>query len=29
MLAPGGTLRAAINLGNPVLASRDAATGEP
>jgi polar amino acid transport system substrate-binding protein len=27
--APGGTLRAAINLGNPVLASRDAATGEP
>jgi len=29
MLAPGGTLRAAINLGNPVLASRDPATGEP
>ena len=28
-LAPGGTLRAAINLGNPVLASRDGATGEP
>lgn len=28
-LAPSGTLRAAINLGNPVLASRDGATGEP
>lgn len=28
-LAPRGTLRAAINLGNPVLASRDGATGEP
>ena len=28
-LAPSGTLRAAINVGNPVLASRDAATGEP
>jgi ABC-type amino acid transport substrate-binding protein len=28
-LAPTGTLRAAINLGNPVLASRDPATGEP
>lgn len=28
-LAPSGTLRAAINLGNPVLASRDPATGEP
>ncbi len=27
-LAPGGRLRAAINLGNPVLAHRDAATGE-
>ena len=27
-LAPSGTLRAAINLGNPVLAHRDAATGE-
>lgn len=26
-LAPGGVLRASINLGNPVLASRDAATG--
>jgi polar amino acid transport system substrate-binding protein len=28
-LAPSGTLRAAINFGNPVLASRDPATGEP
>ena len=28
-LAPTGTLRAAINLGNPILASKDAATGEP
>ena len=28
-LAPGGTLRAAINFGNPVLAQRDSATGEP
>jgi polar amino acid transport system substrate-binding protein len=28
-LAPGGTLRAAINFGNPVLATRDTATGEP
>ena len=28
-LAPSGTLRAAINLGNPVLATRDPATGEP
>lgn len=28
-LAPGGKLRAAINLGNPILARRDAATGEP
>jgi polar amino acid transport system substrate-binding protein len=27
-LAPSGTLRAAINLGNPVLAQRDAATGD-
>lgn len=27
-IAPGGRLRAAINLGNPVLARRDAATGE-
>ena len=27
-LAPGGTLRAAINYGNPILATRDAATGE-
>jgi polar amino acid transport system substrate-binding protein len=27
-LAPTGKLRAAINLGNPVLASKDAATGE-
>jgi polar amino acid transport system substrate-binding protein len=27
--APSGTLRAAINLGNPILASRDPATGEP
>jgi polar amino acid transport system substrate-binding protein len=27
-LAPTGTLRAAINLGNPVLARRDDATGE-
>ncbi len=27
-LAPAGKLRAAINLGNPVLAQRDAATGE-
>ncbi|WP_348635281.1 ABC transporter substrate-binding protein [Herbaspirillum sp. LeCh32-8] len=26
--APGGTLRASINLGNPVLASLDAQTGE-
>jgi polar amino acid transport system substrate-binding protein len=29
MLAPTGTLRAAINFGNPVLAQRDKATGEP
>ena len=28
-LAPTGKLRAAINFGNPVLAGRDAATGEP
>lgn len=28
-LAPTGTLRAAINFGNPILASRDATTGEP
>lgn len=28
-LAPGGTLRAAINLGNGVLAQKDAATGQP
>jgi polar amino acid transport system substrate-binding protein len=28
-LAPGGTLRASINTGNPVLANIDAATGEP
>src|SRR4051794_15837868 len=28
-LAPEGTLRAAINFGNPVLAQRDPATGEP
>jgi polar amino acid transport system substrate-binding protein len=28
-LAPSGTLRAAINFGNPVLASRDPATGAP
>lgn len=27
-LAPSGTLRAAINYGNPTLATRDAATGE-
>lgn len=27
--APTGRLRAAINLGNPILAGRDAATGEP
>ena len=26
-LAPGGTLRASINLGNPMLAARDSATG--
>ena len=28
-LAPSGRLRAAINFGNPVLASRDPVTGEP
>jgi polar amino acid transport system substrate-binding protein len=28
-LAPQGTLRAAINFGNPVLAQKDPATGEP
>jgi len=28
-LAPNGQLRAAINYGNPVLAQRDPATGEP
>jgi polar amino acid transport system substrate-binding protein len=28
-LAPGGTLRASVNVGNPVLASRDAPGGEP
>jgi polar amino acid transport system substrate-binding protein len=28
-LAPGGTLRASINLGNPILASTDAASGGP
>src|SRR5215210_1602877 len=28
-LAPGGKLRAAINLGNSVLAQADAATGRP
>lgn len=27
--APQGTLRASINLGNPILANKDAATGEP
>jgi polar amino acid transport system substrate-binding protein len=27
-LAPSGTLRAAINFGNPILATRDAASGE-
>ncbi|MBN3807635.1 ABC transporter substrate-binding protein [Paraburkholderia sp. Ac-20347] len=27
--APGGVLRASINLGNPILANKDAATGEP
>ena len=28
-IAPKGSLRAAINLGNPVLAQKDPATGEP
>ena len=28
-LAPTGTLRAAINFGNPILANKDAKTGEP
>jgi len=28
-LAPSGTLRVAINFGNPILANKDAATGEP
>ncbi|AMO23599.1 ABC transporter substrate-binding protein [Ramlibacter solisilvae] len=28
-LAPAGRLRASINLGNPILAGRDAATGAP
>ena len=28
-LAPGGHLKAAINFGNPILAQRDAAGGEP
>lgn len=28
-LAPSGTLRAAINFGNPVLATKDPLTGEP
>jgi len=28
VLAPSGTLRAAINFGNPILATKDAATGE-
>ncbi|MFE0020392.1 transporter substrate-binding domain-containing protein [Amycolatopsis sp. NPDC059021] len=27
--APAGTLRASINLGNPILAGRDAVSGEP
>jgi polar amino acid transport system substrate-binding protein len=27
--APSGTLRASINLGNPILAGKDPATGEP
>ena len=26
---PTGVLRASINLGNPILANKDAATGEP
>jgi polar amino acid transport system substrate-binding protein len=28
-LAPGGKLRAAINFGNPILASKDPASGQP
>src|SRR6185369_2066331 len=28
-LAPSGRLRAAINFGNPILAAKDPATGEP
>jgi polar amino acid transport system substrate-binding protein len=28
-LAPSGTLRAAINFGNPILAAKDPVTGEP
>ena len=28
-LAPTGKLRAAINFGNPILATRDTATGQP
>jgi polar amino acid transport system substrate-binding protein len=28
-LAPDGRLRASVNLGNPILANRDAVTGEP
>jgi polar amino acid transport system substrate-binding protein len=28
-LAPTGKLRAAINFGNPILATKDAGTGEP
>ncbi|MGE8618117.1 MAG: ABC transporter substrate-binding protein, partial [Achromobacter spanius] len=27
--APNGTLRASINLGNPILANTDPATGPP
>ncbi|MEP7084140.1 MAG: transporter substrate-binding domain-containing protein, partial [Betaproteobacteria bacterium] len=27
-MAPSGTLRAAINFGNPILAKKDVATGE-
>jgi ABC-type amino acid transport substrate-binding protein len=29
LLAPTGTLRASINLGNPILANRDPQTGQP
>ena len=28
ILAPSGTLRAAINFGNPILATKDPVTGE-